>query len=196
MRRAFTFSLWNETKNRTWKSTCGDKERGRKNKQVLQTHFLFFFFHSKWGRLHTVKNRKEGQLRKFNCKPEDSFKTIWENIQKTTFTVINYFKSLSLPSSKCHLFVYLIGRNALCQHECCLMTADGVTFLSCMSFVYVFFKRGEYNAASLLLRHFANDWVLQLSVLLCNQFQLSWATTSRSKVHCHVNQTWRTHANL
>lgn len=31
-----------------------------------------------------------------------------------TYTIINDFKSLLLPSSKRHLFVYPVGRNTLC----------------------------------------------------------------------------------
>lgn len=101
---------------------------------------------------------------KFNCKSEDIFKTIWENIQKTTFIVINYFKSLSLPSSKCHLFVYLVGRNTLPKWV--LLAKSWWSNISLLHEFYLFFKRDEYNAASLLLRHFANDPVLQLSVLM------------------------------
>lgn len=60
MRWAFTFSLWKETKNKTWKSNCGDKvsDRCRKNtQQVLQTHLC-----SNWGRFHIAKNSKEKRI--------------------------------------------------------------------------------------------------------------------------------------
>lgn len=101
-----------EMKNRNkWKSNLEDKATDtEKTQQALQTLFCSI--------LQTGRYFKSQQK------------------SPITFTVINYFKSLSLSTSKSHLFVSLVGRNSLCWNECSLLNPHVlITHRICLSSV-------------------------------------------------------------